>query len=292
MKTFKSHFEIHPRFQNGIFVLAILLIVFLSALGYFSVSSSTEKPLELQELVVYQTKIDSLKKAAHQEKLAYAMKPFNPNFITDYKGYVLGLSVAQIDKLQEYRAQNKWINSKEDFARVTGVTGAQLDSIAQYFKFPEWVSQKSTSLSNRSKNVAPIAVGTKKDLNTVTRDELITQMNVPDFIADRIISYRNKIGGFLSDAQLLDIKGLYDGTRRGILKYYTVKMNTPFSKIAINTATVKDLMKVPYFNFELALDIHDHIVEQGGISNFEELRKIQGFPVEKIDRIALYLTIK
>ena len=34
--------------------------------------------------------------------------PFNPNFISDYKGYKLGMSIQEIDRLHQYRAQNKY----------------------------------------------------------------------------------------------------------------------------------------------------------------------------------------
>jgi len=44
--------------------------------------------------------------------------PFNPNFITDY-GYKLGMTSEEINRLLNYRATNKWINSAEEFQKFT-----------------------------------------------------------------------------------------------------------------------------------------------------------------------------
>jgi hypothetical protein len=51
--------------------------------------------------------------------------PFNPNFITDFKGYKLGMSVQEIDLL-EYRKGNKYVNSPKEFQAVTQVSDSLL----------------------------------------------------------------------------------------------------------------------------------------------------------------------
>jgi hypothetical protein len=43
-----------------------------------------------------QSKIDSIKAL---NRIYCKVYPFNPNFITDYKGYKLGMSVQEIDRL-------------------------------------------------------------------------------------------------------------------------------------------------------------------------------------------------
>ena len=66
--------------------------------------------------LAFQTEIDSLK----QIKRDYIPKiyPFNPNFITDFKGHKLGMSVAEIDRLLAFRKTNKYVNTPEDLEKV------------------------------------------------------------------------------------------------------------------------------------------------------------------------------
>ncbi len=288
MNNLKSHFEIHSRFRNGIFLLSILLLISI-LVYYFYPDSVIGQKENLVELVEFQKQIDSLKKVASSKKTINTLKPFNPNFINDYKGYILGLSAVELDRLYAYRNKDKWINSVADFKQVTMVSDSLLQIIAPLFKFPDWVTSKTRKTSKNRYAVKTYAE--KGDLNTVTALELREQINIPDFIAERIINYKDKIGGFVGESQLKDIKGLYDNQRKKIVSLYTVKTENTYQKIAINTASANELIEVPYFDFEMALAIRDFIKDNGHISSFEELGKIDGFSLEKIDRIALYLTL-
>ena len=294
MNNQKSHFELHPRFQNGIFILAIVLFLGVVFYWWLTFYRNERQPLKLEVLSEYQAKIDSLKQVTTTSKSKKeSLKPFNPNFTTDYKGYLLGLKLDEIDSIIKYRSEGKWINSMADFSKVTGIKGSRLDSISIYFKFPEWVNQKRSTGNITSKsNFSSIPFDKKKDLNTVTAGELSAELNIPDFIAERIINYRNSLGGYISDIQLKDVKGLYSNTYSKILSHYTVKSGKSIDRININKASVKQLSDIPYFDFETAIEIIDYIKANGEVSSFEELGKIQGFSLEKIDRIALYLTLK
>ncbi len=57
-----------------------------------------------------QQKITVLKQNAIQ-KDTFKIYPFNPNFITDYKGYTLGLSITEIDRLHKFRKKDEFVNS-------------------------------------------------------------------------------------------------------------------------------------------------------------------------------------
>ena len=289
MKTIKSHFEIHSRFRNGILLLAILIFLLLIALYFYP--SSVNSSNNFEELATFQTQIDSLKREAIKKKKSYKLRPFNPNFITDYKGYVLGMSTEELDKLYAYRKENKWVNSISDFKKVTGISDSLLKVISPLFKFPDWVRNSTNYKPHNKQKYPEKSFAQKEDLNDVTSLELQEKIGVPDFIAARILKHRAKLNGFISDIQLRDVVGLYDNQRKKILSLYTVKTDKEFEKINVNTASVKELMEVPYFDFETALEIKDFVELNKGILDFKELGKIEGFSIEKIDRIALYLTI-
>ncbi|SEM16896.1 DNA uptake protein ComE [Aquimarina amphilecti] len=289
MKLNKSHFEIHRRFRNGILLLTILMFLLILVLCFFP--NSTNSSNNLVALTKYQSQIDSLKNEAFNKKKEYNLRPFNPNFITEYKGYVLGMSTDELDRLYVYRKKEKWINSVWDFKKVTGVSDSLLAVISPLFKFPDWVQNSKKSKPYKKVQYPVKSFAQKEDLNGVTSKEFQEIIGVPDFIADRIVKRRDRLNGFISDLQLKDVVGLYENQRKKILSFYTVKTNTKFKKININNASVKELMEVPYFDFETALEIKDFIDEHEGVSSFEELGKIEGFSLEKIDRIALYLEL-
>jgi hypothetical protein len=79
----------------------------LVQLCYYFISNQKPSTSEDTSWLLTQNEIDSLKlNRATKKDTIY---PFNPNFITDYKGYKLGMSVQEIDRLHQYRAQNKYV---------------------------------------------------------------------------------------------------------------------------------------------------------------------------------------
>ena len=292
MKDFRSHFVFNKSQRNGIFLL-VLIIVILQLIYFFGSrsippASSQEDP----EVAVFQRKIDSMKLA---KKVGDTLRifPFNPNFLTDSRGYSLGLTVDEIDKLHAFRAQDNWINSAEDFQKVTGVHDTILEKISKYFRFPEWVNNpRQNNAIVTGASVSSPAVLNKQDLNSASLDDLIAVRGIGETLAKRIINYRNRIGGFVHDIQLKDIYGLSFEAREELQRYFTVKNAPQIELLNINTASVLELSEVPYFNYELAREIVNYRTLNEGIENFEELAKIKEFPSEKIDRIALYLTLK
>jgi DNA uptake protein ComE-like DNA-binding protein len=219
---------------------------------------------------------------------AYRLYPFNPNFITDYKGYRLGMSVAEIDRLLAFRKQNRFVNSAAEFQQVTRVSDSLLGAIAPYFKFPAWVQHSKlksgtySSLSPPSKKVLVL------DINQATKEELMAVYGIGDKLSDRILNQRALLGGFVKMEQLQDVWGLSPEVIGQLNQAFAVQSAVNMPKIPINTASLKELAQFPYFHYALAKEVVLYRSMHGRIT-IEDLSKIKGFPVDKINIIALYL---
>ena len=221
----------------------VIIIIVLQAIYFFAdfSSESNSEALSQQEIEAFQIQIDSIKLAG-AEADSVKIYPFNPNYITDFKGYTLGMSVEEIDKLQQFREENKWINSAKDFQKVTGVSDSLLATISPYFKFPEWVIEAEKKKENNG-NIPSVKVS---DLNTAKSEDLQKINGIGEVLANRIVNYRNKIGGFRSEIQLKDIYGLNYETREKLQQQFQVFKDEEFGLININKAKVLDLVDVPY----------------------------------------------
>jgi len=302
MKNIKSHFKFNKQERSGIFFL--LAIIVLLQLGYFFVSffkMNTATNIFKVD-VATQKQITNLKQESLAKDLV-KIYPFNPNFITDYKGYVLGLSVEEIDRLQVFRLKNKYVNSPEEFQVVTLISDSLLNSIAPYFKFPEWTQKRnknSVVKSTGGSRVKPSSVVTKfsrseiivKDINTVGAEELKLVSGVGEVLSKRIIKFRDKLGGFLVDDQLKDVYGLKPEVTAKVLLKYKVLTKPIIYKVNINTASAYEISKIVYINYKVAKEIIDVRQRVGFIKSFNELKEIEGFPSDEINRIELYLMIK
>ena len=292
MMKFKSQFVFNRSQQIGIFLLVAIIVV-LQLVYHFVDLSENNVPTGLDErdLTQFQKKIDSVKLAASAVKTVKIF-PFNPNLITDYKGYTLGMSPGEIDRLHDYRAQDKWVNSSEEFQQVTKISDSLLLEISPYFKFPDWVTSKNSPARLKVSNSVKKAFEDKIDLNIATAEDLMMLKGIGEVLSGRIVNYRNKIGGFVDDLQLKDIYGLNYELRQEIQSYYTVKSPPEIKILSINQASVIELSGIPYINYELAREIVNYRLLHEKISSFEELAKIKEFPSEKIERIALYLSVE
>ena len=243
---------------------------------------------ELEWLAV-QAEIDSLKGV--ENKKMFKIYPFNPNFISDYKGYTLKMSVAEIDRLHRYRKANKFVNSAAEFQQVTKVSDAWMLKYSPYFKFPDWVKNKKTAFQNYTKESFTDKKMKVKivDINLATQDDLMKIYGIGPGISERILKEREKFGAFVSMAQMNDIWGLSPEVLEKLNQCFKVMTVPVVKKIAVNEASVKELQTLPYFRYPLAKEIVTYRSMNGEIKSKEDLIKIKNFPVEKVDIIALYL---
>ena len=202
------------------------------------------------------------------------------------------MSVSEIDRLHTFRNLNKYVNSKEEFQNITGVSDSLLAIIAPFFKFPDWVkSDKKEYKSNSSqphKTKVSIIV---RDLNAVTADDLKKVNGIGDKLSERIIKFRDRLGGFLVNEQLYDVYALDAEVVDRALKQFQVLNPPQVKRIDINSASAKEIANLVYLSHAVAYKIVELRELNGGIRSLDELTNIDGFPSEKLDRIALYLSL-
>ena len=287
MHKLKSFFIFSKSHRSGIVLLLLLMV--LVQLCYYFISNQKPSTSEDTSWLLTQNEIDSLKQNRLTRK--DTIYPFNPNFITDYKGYKLGMSVQEIDRLHQYRAQNKYVNSAAEFQKVTKVSSDLLQKISPYFKFPDWVTNKSATSYKKfqtyptKEKVAII----QKDINAATKEDLIAVYGIGEKTAEKILIEKEKFGAFVSMEQFQFIWGISPEAIEDLQKRFFVKNTSTITKIAINELSIKELAKFPYFNYTLAKEIVIYRSMNNGIKEIADLTKIKGMPNEKIKIIALYL---
>ena len=277
----KSHFRYSRSQRNGIFLLVVIATVLQCILLFFN--KFQNKPVTFP-LVSKETKsqLDSLLLVGETKKLK--MYPFNPNYMSDYKAYQLGLSVEEIDRLMAYRSSGKYINSSNDFQNVTMVSDSLLSIIAPYFKFPAWVAKKTLA----SKKVREVKI-VVKDINTAKEEDLVKVVGIGEARAQSIIKYRALLGGYTYNIQLKEVWGISPEVLKVLQKEFQVLSKPKIKKLNVNTATENELSRVVYIDSKLAKSIVAYRKEVAEIQNLAELKIISDFPKDKFNLISLYL---
>lgn len=269
----------------------VILLLILQGLVFLSDIA----PEEVNEISLVDNaltrQLDSVKQAVILERKA-KIYPFNPNYLTDFKAYTLGVSPEEVDRLFAFRNSGRFVQSVEQFQKVTEISDSLLLTLQPYLKFSNNTFQKQKAnypdagFKKESKSEVTI-----KDLNSVTAEELKSVYGIGEKLSVRIIKFRDRLGGFLVDEQLYDVYGLDSTTVQKTLKRFRVLKAPKVTKINLHSATSAQLASLIYIRKDLAQKIVA-FREKKGINSLEDLKEVEGFPADKIARIGLYLSLK
>ena len=284
MRFHESHFWYNKSQRNGILILATL-ITLIQVFLYFTDEffAPLERAVNQEELREIERQLDSMQKESPDDK-HFQIYPFNPNYISDYKGYILGMSPEEIDRLLVFRQQGRFLKSAIEFQEITGVSDTLLEKISALFKFPKFKNSTSRSEPNSKREFVK-----KQDLNTASPEDLQKVKGIGSVLSKRIISYRKLLSGFTFEDQLYEVYHLPDEAIENLLAHFEIRQPPKIQKLNINTATFKQILNLPYIDYDLTRKIMAFRSEEKIITDLSDLKKIDSFPLDKYDRIAVYL---
>ncbi len=292
MKRFKSHFWYTKNQRNGILFLLTIISVFQLVYHFIDFGNSDLIDLNQNKIKLFQSQIDSIKHHQSKKKIV-KIYPFNPNYITDYKGYQLGMKMKEIDRLLTYREKKLFVNSAKEFQKITKISDSLLQKIAPYFKFPEWVQNKKRIQSkqlnlNHTIKKHPSEISST-DINKATKNDFLSIEGVGNNLSSRIVKYRSKLQGFSVPDQLFEVWKIRKSVANKILQTFSIQNPPSITKININTASFKEVLSIPYIDYDLCVKLFDYRDEVAELQSISEIKKIKDFPLNKYDRIVLYL---
>ena len=131
----------------------------------------------------------------------------------------------------------------------------------------------------------------KVELNRCDTADII---RIPQFgskRAQKIVEYRDRLGGFHSLEQLHEIHILQNVDLSYCEKYFTI--NPSFiKKIKVNTMTYKELVAHPYFDAYLAKMVIRYREKNGKIHNPAEFQQVTHAYQELMDKLSPYLSFE
>ncbi|MBB1138645.1 helix-hairpin-helix domain-containing protein [Myroides sp. WP-1] len=282
--------------RRGFIALVIVVLTIhlsLCLMAYYRPQVQYQDTLTSEEQQELQKEVDRLRlQAANKKDTIY---PFNPNYITDFKGYVLELSVEEIDRLFAFRKKQQYINSKEDFQRVTAVSDEWMKKYSSYFVFRSPSGTQGHHTTKQYLQVKKEARPTSlilKDINQATQQSLQEIYGIGPVLAKRIIEDRDRWGGYVHQDQFKWVYGLSEQVVEKLVEQYSVLTPPKINQVDLNQAGVNELKNIPYLNYYLAREIVKYRSLHGDFVNKEQLKEIEKIPLDRIHIISLYLEIR
>jgi DNA uptake protein ComE-like DNA-binding protein len=209
----------------------------------------------------------------------YKAKYFNPNNLSATDAKELKLPVKAFQSLQKYLSKGGTIKTKQQFSKIYGLDSNSFERLSPYLVLPD---DKSGKYSIIHKSMI--------DMNAATKNELMSLPGIGEKLSDRIIKYRNLLGGFTRNSQLKEVYGLSDSTYNNCLPRMQIK--TAINKININEATFETLAKHPYIGYKSAKILINYNKQHQQILGINEIHQMGVWDSSWIEKISPYLDFK
>lgn len=299
----KNYFGITKKEWNGMLVLAALMILILVAPDVYQLFVIPEKvdfrrikeaQLILKEAIAEQPVYgnnthDPVNKADASfstKKLKAKYFSFNPNNLPAELWGKLGLSERQIKVIKNYEAKGGKFYKKEDLQRIYSVTPEDYARLEPYIDIPEKKfssSYPNTASPYKSRPMVMV------EINHADSAQLTAIKGIGPAFANRILKYRNRLGGFYRKTQLLEVYGL-DSTKYEEIEKQVVIDASEITKININTCDFDDLKRNPYLNFKQMNAIIQYRKQHGNYKSSTDLKNVAILSDEVIRKTEPYFS--
>lgn len=316
MKNFiKSYFDFSKQERRGILTL-ILIIIAVSFLPkvfpYFikpKVQNTDAFEKDIAKLVLKQQdssrnfyvnnyEEDNFQNYHQPNYKSYVIKGeifyFDPNTISAADWKRLGVRDKTIATIQNYLSKGGRFYKPEDIAKIWGFFPNEVDRLLPYIQIApngNYATNSNYSTYENKTYDKPKYTPKIVDINTADTSAYIELPGIGSKLANRIVNYRDKLGGFYKIEQVAEAFGLTDSTFQKI-KDRLVVNNKTVKQININTATIEELKAHPYLKQNLAKVIFNYKTQHGNYQSINDLKKIMIIDEEVFAKISPYLTVQ
>jgi competence protein ComEA len=297
---FKEFFDFNSTERRGSIVLIILSFTILLIP---SVYSRFYRP-DIEDITAFSKDIlafeeglrnDTLKHVAfendsfsglsnNKQEITVIPFPFNPNGLSNEDWRKLGLKDWQIKVIKNYEAKGGRFYKKEDLKKIYGIDGNLYMKLEPFITIPQsQITRNEPPNTSRSMASKQLLI----DINEADTNMLMELRGIGPAFARRIVKYREKLGGFYSVDQLLEVYG-FDPQRLGLIKEQCTVGKGPYRMIRINTVSAQEIKYHPYLSYDLAKKFIDARIQKGGFRSAQDIKGVPEISDELLQKVIPY----
>jgi competence protein ComEA len=214
---------------------------------------------------------------------------FDPNTLDAAGWKRLGLRDKTAQTILNYRSKGGHFYKREDLKKIWGLPDGFYERVQAYIKIADAKKETpdqnffKTPYEKKERIIAAV------DVNKADTAALIALPGIGSKLAQRIINFRDKLGGFYDVAQVGETYGLPDSTFQKVKPY--LQVHGDLKKLNLNTASKDELKAHPYIRWNLANAIVEYRNQHGPFKNLDDLKNIMLIDEATYARIVPYLTL-
>lgn len=194
---------------------------------------------------------------------------FDPNTLDAAGWQKLGVRDKTIGTIQNYLSKGGKFSKAEDIKKIWGLTEELADKLIPYIRIERQEYAATGKPVYEKKIYTPAAV----DVNSADTTAFIALPGIGSKLAQRIVNFRDRLGGFHTIEQVGETFGLQDSTFQKIKSRFVLN-NPSVKKLNINMATVDELKMHPYIRYTIGNAIVQYRTQHGSFRSVNDLKKI------------------
>ncbi len=222
---------------------------------------------------------------------------FDPNTLSESGWIQMGIKPKTAATIRNYINKGGRFKSPEDIRKIYGLSPEVINKLLPYVaivliekdRTEKYIPNSYSSQNYPSQNYKPRIINSV-NINLADTSEWIALPGIGSKLSQRIIVFRDKLGGFYSIEQIGETYLLPDSTFQKI-KPFLIFDNTPVKKININLASLDEMKMHPYLRYNVANAIVQYRSQHGDFITIGDLKKIVIVTDEIYNKVAPYLTV-
>ncbi len=209
---------------------------------------------------------------------------FDPNKAALEELTLFGFNQFQARNVVEYRKKGGVFKSGEDLMRIYGIDSVFYKTIQNHIQLD--IAFKDVPAGSK-----PVRTFFTVELNKADSAEMLKLNGVGPVFANRILKYRDRLGGFHTTGQLLEVYNFPLETYRNIMPGITVD-TLLIKKIRLNFAEFPELIRHPYLSKQQVEAILKYRQRNGAFNEIVQIKTNGLVDSETFSRIQPYLTCR
>ncbi len=308
-----SYFSFTKKERTGVFLLlSLIVLVVLLPFAYplfikkkVTDAAAFEKEIARLKLKQPDTANSYIKKDLDDNQFAPYAQPTEKNYTAGIKAELfyfdpnkasvndwqrLGVRDKTITTIQNYLSKGGHFYKPEDIGKIWGLHPDEVKGLLPYIRIATSENdhiEKDYKRKNLDKAKSSLSV---IDINNADSTAYIALPGIGSKLAQRILNFRDKLGGFNKIEQVAETFGLADSTFQKI-KTRLVISNATIKQFNINTATIDEMKSHPYIRYAIANAIVQYRTQHGNFAAVADIKKIMLVTEEVYVKLEAYLTI-